>query len=140
MTRGLITFILIFGTTKAVGCTCFFSPETKWQKEMISVADIIFIGTARLDVPIKQVKFWGADSLVAIENVVFEINEEFKGLEGKKKIKLSSHGCGGSYKLGKQYIIFGYNDGNPKLLRADDCGSYSKDENQGGNEYWIEIL
>ena len=132
MRRLFITLILAFGAIEGVACTCFFSEEKKWQKEMINSADIIFIGTARLSSTMKQVKFWGADSLVAIEDLVFEINEEFKGLKGKKEIKLSSRGCGGSYMLGKQYLIFGYNDGNPKLLRADNCGSYSENAGQGG--------
>jgi hypothetical protein len=133
MTRGLIIiWILIFGAIEGVACTCFFNPEKKWQKEIINSADVIFIGTARLDVSIKNVKFWGVDSLVEIENLVFEVNEEFKGLKGKKEIKLSSRGCGGSYKIGKQYLIFGNIDGNPKLLRADNCGSYIENEHQGG--------
>jgi hypothetical protein len=132
MARLFIILTLTFGAIEAVVCTCFFSEEQKWQKEIINRADIIFIGTARLNVPQEQVKFGGADSLVAIEDLVFEINEEFKGLKGKTEIRLSSHGCSASYKLGKQYLIFGYNDGKPKLLRTDNCGSYSENEHQGG--------
>jgi hypothetical protein len=133
MTRVLIIWILIFASFEGVACICFFSKEKKWQKERINSADVIFIGTARLDVSVKSVTFWGADSLVEIENLVFEVDEGFKVPNGKKEIKLSSRGCGGSYKIGKQYLIFGYVEGHQKLLRTDNCGSYTENENHGAS-------
>jgi hypothetical protein len=132
MIKGLIVSILVLVTFDGISCSCFFSPEEKWQKEMINSADVIFIGTARLDASVQNIIYLGSDSLVQIEQLIFEVNESFKGLKWKREIKLYSHGCDGGYKVGNQYLIFGYNDGNPKLLRADMCGAYTENEHQGG--------
>jgi hypothetical protein len=78
MIKGLIVSILVLVTFDGISCSCFFSPEEKWQKEMINSADVIFIGTARLDASVQNIIYLGSDSLVQIEQLIFEVNESFK--------------------------------------------------------------
>lgn len=140
MRRVLISLILVLLSIEGVACICIFKTGKKWQKEMIGRAAVIFVGTARLDASVQNVKFWGADSLVEIQNVVFEVNEGFKGLDGRKEIKLSPGGCGGGYKIGIRYLVFAFVDGNPRLLRADYCESYTESEHRGGTNIGLKYF
>lgn len=107
----ILTFFIVFlSLSKAIACTCISEKESlkkKVKKEFLR-SDVIFTGnvTAITDLKKRSNRYSSGDPI----QYTFEIIEQIKGVDTKRKIQIisarSGSSCGYRFQIGKTYMVY----------------------------------